>query len=87
MGGGRLAVPRVLQDRLTLLVLPPMKLKLVKYSLTPEELKETTLFLVVHGFKDPSELLSWKVEDLSKKEGWNSIVESAVRKIKQFPHS
>jgi hypothetical protein len=64
-----------------------MKLKLVKYSLTPEEHKETTLFLVVHGFEEPAELLSWKVEDLSKKEGWNEIIESGVRKIKQFPHS
>lgn len=80
-------MPRVLQDRLTLLVLAPMKLKLAKYYLTTEELSEVTVFLLTHGFNDPAELLSWKVEELSKKDGWNSIVESAVRKIKEFPHS
>lgn len=64
-----------------------MKLKLVKYSLTPDENEELSLFLIVHGIQDPSELLYKNIEELSKKEGWNKIVESGVRKVKQFPHS
>ena len=64
-----------------------MKLKLIKYSLTTEELSELSIFLTYHGIKDPVELLSIEIEAHSKKVGWNAIVESGIRKIKAFPHS